>query len=161
MNQSSIQLAGHPTTILLTYDDGNTNTLSGNEIEIRSEKSDILIRQPSVESNGMTKFEQFYPYGELRNTLRALGERLLVSGKVSYDVRYSDVFTVVHNSSFTGVISHSVKIFTFDELGNLENIFTAQNSLYIITIALIIILGNIIIYNRKRPINTGLSESSS
>ena len=161
LNQSSIQLAGHPTTILLTYDDGNTNTLSGKEIEIRSEKSDILIRQPSVESNGVTKFEQFYPYGELRKTLRVLGERLLVSGKVSYDVRYSDVFTVVHNSSFTGVISHSVKIFTFDELGTLENIFTAQNSLYIIAIALIIILGNFIIYHRKRPINTGLSESGS
>lgn len=162
LNQSSIQLSGHPTALLLTYNNGTTSTLSGNEIEISSEKSDMLIRQPRVESDGVTKFENFYAYGELNDKLGALNERLLVSGKVSYDSRYSDIFTIAHNSSFAGGISHSVQILPFDELTSLENIFTVQNLPYIIIIALIIILGNVIVYHRKRLFNTWVfSERSS
>ncbi len=154
LNQSSIQLAGHPTTLLLIYQNGNTTTLSGNEIEISSEKLDMLIRQPRVESDGVTKFENFYAYGELNQKLGALNERLLVNGKVSYDSQYSDIFTIAHNSSFAGEISHSVQVLAFDELGSLENIFTVQNLPYMLIIALVIILGNVIVYHRKIIFNT-------
>src|SRR5256712_172993 len=150
LNQSSIVVAGHPSVLLLVFNNGSSNTITGNNIQINLGESDVLIRQPRVESNGMTIFEGFYGYGDTGKRVRVLGDYLTIDGKVSYDIRYSDYFTVVHNSSFEGKISTPSQIYSFDELGSLENIFTTQSMPYILTIGLALILGNVLIFNRRR-----------
>ena len=148
-NQSSIEINGHPSTLLLSYENGSTNTIKGDQIKINLEKSDVLIRQPTIKSKGSIGFTSFYSYGEINKKLRSINQGLKVDGNVSYDVRYADNFTIAHNGLFNGAISYSKPISSFNEIATFMDIFTIQNIPYVAITAIVLAIGSMLILRRK------------
>jgi hypothetical protein len=152
LNQSSIHFVGHPATLLINFKDRSTNTtISGKEVEINLSKSNVLVRQPRVTSNGIINFENFYGYRELYDKIRVLGQDLRIEGQVTFNSEYSDNFTITHGFSFKGNIVRSQPIYPYDEFGSIANIFSSKNILlYILITSLLYLLFKFYINKKKK-----------
>ena len=75
---------------------------SGKKVQINFDKSNVLLRQPTVTSNGIINFGNFYGYGELEKTIRVLGQNLGTVGKVAFNSKYSDRFIIANGTSLGG-----------------------------------------------------------
>ena len=127
---------------MISFKNKSTNTtISGKEIEINLSKSNVLVRQPRVTSNGIINFGNFYGYAELYNKIRVLGQDLKIEGRVTFNTEYSDKFTITHGLSFEGNIVHSQPIYPYDEFGSLAKIFSSKNIIiYILITSLLYII---------------------
>ena len=158
MNQSSILFRGNPAILSLSFKDGSKNTtISGKEIQINLAKSNVLLREPTVASNGIINFDNFYGYGEMNDKIRVLGKDLRIDGKVTFNITYSGIFTITRGFSLEGNLIRSDPIYHYDELGSLANIFSLSNIRYVLTLLLIFVVFNFYIFNKKKsgvPIKT-------
>ena len=154
LNQSSIYFVGHPTTtLLITFKNKSTNnntTIIGKEIEINLSKSNVLVRQPRVTSNGIIDFGNFYGYREIYDKIRVLGQDLRIEGQATFNSEYSDKFTITHGFSFEGNIVRSQPIYPYDEVGSLANIFSSKNIPIYIMITSLLLLFNFYINKKKK-----------
>jgi hypothetical protein len=153
LNQSSIRFVGHPaTTLLISFKDRSTyTTIIGKEIEINLSKSNVLVRQPKVTSNGIINFGNFYGYAELYNKIRVLGQDLRIEGKVTFNNEYSDNFTITRGFSFEGNIVYSQPVYPYDEFGSLAKIFSPNNMIiYILITSLLYLLSKFYINKKKK-----------
>jgi hypothetical protein len=156
LNQSLVHFTGHPAILSLTFKDGSTNIIVGKEIQINLAKSNILLRQPTVVSNGIINFINFYSYGELNNRLRTLGQDLQIEGRVSFNSIYSDNFTITRGTWLEGKLERSQPTYPYDELGSLAKIFILPNTLqYIVTLLMIYLIFSIYILKKKKIAYTG------
>ena len=162
LNQSSIHFVGHPaTTLLISFNDRSTNnntTITGKEVEINLSKSNVVMRQPKVTSNGIINFGNFYGYHELYRKIRVLGQDLIIEGQVTFNSEYSDKFTITRGLSFEGNIVRSQPIYPYNEFGSLANIFSSKNILvYIVIMSLLYLLYRFYINKKKKTSPIGAS----
>jgi hypothetical protein len=71
-------------------------------------KADVLIRQPQIDSNGRTDLYKFSGHGSLFREIGGggeLGPNLIVNGKTSFQVDYSDKFTLINDLTIDGEIT--------------------------------------------------------
>ena len=128
MNQSTTTVVGKPARVLIesNNDNHNTEVVTGNEIQFNLGKSSILLRQPKVHSSGVADFKNFYAYGNLYDKIPVLGQNITTTGENSFEVDYSDEFTIISSASFKGntLPSRGELTYAYDELGSLANIFS-------------------------------------
>jgi len=124
-NSSTIKTTGESSIISIRYQNGTETTISGSEIQINLQESILLIRQPTVMTSGLTKFDDFYAYRDLNGQLRVLGEDIQFLGNVTFKTKFSDEFNIVHKTSFEGKVIRYEPIYPYDELGNFKNIFSS------------------------------------
>jgi len=103
-NSSSIKLSGNPTKVLIIHGNGSETIISDNEIEINLPDSNMFLRQPKIISDGNIKFEQFYAYEELSSKFRVMNKDIWVEGKLTYNTKVSDVFTIIVNTELDGKV---------------------------------------------------------
>jgi hypothetical protein len=152
LNQSSIHFVGHPATLLISFKDRSTyTTIIGKEIEINLSKSNVLVRQPKVTSNGIINFGNFYGYHEVYDKIRVLGQDLRIKGKVTFNNEYSDNFSITRGFSFEGNIVYSQPVYPYDEFGSLAKIFSPNNMIiYILITSLLYLLSKFYINKKKK-----------
>ncbi len=124
LNSSYVNFDGHPTTLLLEKNNGNQIIISGNQIEINLNNSTILMREPKINSNGTTKFENFYSFGTPFNNLQILDKDITIVGNIEFTSKFSDKFIIATKSSVDGDIIQSNNKYEYDELKHLSNIFS-------------------------------------
>jgi hypothetical protein len=122
---STIHFIGHPAILSLSFKNGSTNTtIVGKKVQINFDKSNVLLRQPTVTSNGIINFGNFYGYGELEKTIRVLGQNLGTVGKVAFNSKYSDRFILANGTSLGGQFVRSEPVYAYNELGSLRSILS-------------------------------------
>jgi hypothetical protein len=122
LDQSVISFSGQPVRLMLKNSFGNqTSEITASNVEILSSKADVLIRQPQIDSNGRTDMYKFSGHGALFREIGGgeLGPNLIVNGKTSFQVDYSDKFTLINDLTIDGKITRSELLYSYDELGSL------------------------------------------
>jgi len=104
LNQSSITFVGQPAIIYIVDSNGTVNTVTSEQIEINSSESILLIRQPKVTSDSITKFEDFYGFGKVPQKVKFVNEDFQIIGHEILNIKFSDKFTISTNNSFSGKI---------------------------------------------------------
>ena len=122
-NSTEVKFSGEPSVISIHFQNGDETIISGNEIQFNLTNSSMLIRQPTIITDGMTKFTDFFAYRDLYKELRVLDENFQFLGNLTYKTKFSDEFTTALNPSFEVEILLSEPKYPYDELGNLKNIF--------------------------------------
>jgi hypothetical protein len=155
MNQSITRVVGEPATVLIESNKDNHNiaVVTGNEIQFNLGKSSILLRQPVVHSSGVADFKNFYAYGNLYDKIPVLGQNITTTGENSFDVDYSDEFTITSSASFKGntLPSRAELMYDYDELGSLANIFSLPYLNHLIVLC--VLLGVITMYLMDKKFN--------
>jgi len=124
-NSTEVKFTGEPSKILFNLNNGDETIISGKNIQLNLSDSTILIRQPIVIIDGITKFTDFYSYRDLNKELNVLHEDILFQGKLTFKTKFSDEYHIILNPSFEGIISQIESKYTFDEIENLKNILNS------------------------------------
>jgi hypothetical protein len=125
LDQPVISFSGGPARLMLKNSFGNqTSEITANNVEFLSSKADVLIRQPQVDSNGRMDIYKFAGQRELFREIGGggLGPNLVVNGKTTFQVEYSDKFTLVNDLVIDGKIIRPEPLYAYDELGSLINL---------------------------------------
>jgi hypothetical protein len=102
-----------------------TSEITASNVEVSLSKADVLIREPQIDSTGRTDIYKFAGYGELFREIGGgggLGPNLVVTGRTSFQVGYSDKYTIFNNLAMDGEIDRSDPFYGYDELGSLINL---------------------------------------
>jgi len=128
---------------LLEFDNGTAKVivLSTHEVDILGDLNAVL-RQPAIQVEGTIKFNELYTYAILSKTIGILGDDAVLRGKLSFNVIYGDIFTVVNNFTYVGQINTSHENYYYDELKGISQSFP---------IFIIICLFYLTIYILKKP----------
>src|SRR5207245_10407766 len=107
LNNPSIHFSSHAhgPVILLRFNNGSATTLSGKEIEISGlTEANMLLREPTINSEGIINFANFYGYGQLYSVGPLKGDGLRINGKVKFDTIYSgdNRFIITNETSVLG-----------------------------------------------------------
>jgi hypothetical protein len=127
LDQSVISFSGEPVRLMLKNSFGNqTSEITASNVEVLSSKADVLIREPQIDSTGRTDIYKFSGQAELFREIGGggLGPNLVVNGKTSFQVDYSDKFTLVNDLVIDGNIIRPEPLYGYDELGSLINLST-------------------------------------
>jgi len=125
LDQSVISFSGEPVRLMLKNSFGNqTSEITASNVEVLSSKADVLIREPQIDSTGRTDIYKFSGQAELFRAIGGggLGPNLVVNGKTSFQVEYSDRFTLVNDLIIDGKIIRPEPLYGYDELGSLINL---------------------------------------
>jgi hypothetical protein len=125
LDQSVISFSGEPVRLMLKNSFGNqTSEITASNVEVLSSKADVLIREPQIDSTGRTDIYKFSCQAELFRAIGGggLGPNLVVNGKTSFQVEYSDRFTLVNDLIIDGKIIRPEPLYGYDELGSLINL---------------------------------------
>jgi hypothetical protein len=132
LDQSLISFTGEPVRLMLKNSfENQTSEIRASNIEISLPKADVLIREPQIDSTGITTLNNFYGYGELYEQLGVLGSNLIVSGETSFRVDYCDKFTMISDLATNGRIIRSHPLYGYDELGSLIDLSSNHIVLFI------------------------------
>ncbi len=113
-NTTKVKLSGDPSVISIYFQNGDETTISGEEIQFNLTNSTMLIRQPTIITDGITKFTDFFSYNALNKELRVLNENIQFLGKLNFKTKFSDEFTTAINPSFEGEILWSELKYPYD-----------------------------------------------
>lgn len=138
MNSSNVVFQGSPTIVSLVSKDGDIKKIQGNQIQIDLQKSANLIRQPSIQVDGIMEFVDVIAHGELEKKLQlnlkqisqvgdSGGGDLKVEGFGNFTIKFSDDYSFAHKVTFEGKKEFSENIYPYDELKNLLNFFSISN----------------------------------
>ena len=127
MNSPKILFEGDPAIVSLIDKNGNITKIQGQRIQIDLPMSNNLLRQPSIQIDGVAKFEEIMGHGELEKKLRKSAEHLTVEGSVNFTIKFSDEHFFAHNTVIKGKKIFSEPVYTYDEIKNLLTIFTFSN----------------------------------
>jgi hypothetical protein len=125
LDQSVISFGGEPVRLMLKNSFGNqTSEITASNVEVLPSKADVLIRLPQVDSNGRIDIYKFAGQAELFREIGGggLGPNLVVTGKTTFQVEYSDKFTLVNDLVIDGKINRPEPLYAYDELGSLINL---------------------------------------
>jgi hypothetical protein len=125
LDQPVITFDGQPVRLMLKNSFGNqTSEITASNVEVSLSKADVLIREPQIDSTGRTDIYKFAGYGELFRAIGGggLGPNLVVTGKTSFQVDYSDKYTIFNDLAMDGKIDRSDPFYGYDELGSLINL---------------------------------------
>ena len=122
-NSSNVNFSGESPVILINFQNGKQSIINGNEIKMNLPESNMLIHQPLVVTNGLTKFVDFYSFRDLNKKIQVLNEDMQFLGNLTFKTKFSDEFTIVLNPTFDGKIIRTEQKYPYEELGNLRNIF--------------------------------------
>lgn len=145
---SSINMIGDPVILSLVLDNGKRIMVEGSEINTILSESAINIRQPAINATGISKFENFYAYGDLNRKIALLGNDLEFEGKVFMNLKYSDIFTISEQTKFDGtIISPTLDYYRIIEtLG----IFKMKDVWYILILFLAFLLYNFYFVRKEK-----------
>ncbi len=140
MNSSNIVFQGNPAIISLVSKDGDIKKIEGQHIQIDLFESINLIRQPSIQVEGMMEFEEIVAHGALEKKLRTAGGKhnrlldtwsqdLIVEGFGNFTIKFSDDYSFANKVTLKGKKEYSDPIYAYNELKNLLNFFTFSNKL--------------------------------
>jgi len=137
---SSINITGDPAILSLVLENGKRIMVEGSEINTNLSESAINMRQPEISAIGISKFVNFYAYGDLNKNIALLGKDLEFEGKVFMSVKYSDIFTISEKTTFDGTIISP----TLDYYNSMETlgIFKIKDVWYILILFLAFLLYN-------------------
>lgn len=144
LNKSSVLFSGLDNEGIISINLANSSRIvvQGKEVQIDSDKVEVLARQPRVESDGIADFVNFYSYGELRSQIRLYGNDLTVKGKTSFTAQYSDqLFTIANSTQIDGdtAIKDDTR-YNYNELIVLVNIFSSPLIIIILVVAVVYII---------------------
>jgi hypothetical protein len=132
LDQSLISFTGEPVRLMLKNSlENQTSEIRASNIEISLPKADVLIREPQIDSTGITTLNNFYGYGKLYEQLGVLGSNLIVSGGTSFRVDYCDKFTMFSDLVTNGRIIRSHPLYGYDELGSLIDLSSDHIVLFV------------------------------
>ena len=162
LNQSTLNVKGHPAILELNFKDGSTRTLSGNEILVNLTKSNMLIRQPGFELVGEANFDNFYAFGELNDKVRKSGQDMKINGNVAFNIEFADKFSLTKGMRFEGEVANTQLVYPYDELGLLvENIFTVPYIRFLLTMLVIFLAVNYFFGSKGKQKAKSLVKSGS
>jgi len=125
MNSSRIIFQGEPAIISLITNDGNVEKIEGKHIQIESQNTESLLRQPSIHVEGISKFDSVIPHGgRLDKKLSPSEQDLVIEGTINFTNKYSDEYFFANNVTIKGKIIPTVPIYSYDELSSFWDIFT-------------------------------------
>jgi hypothetical protein len=82
-----------------------------------------------------------------------LGPNIIVTGKTSFQIDYSDKYTLINDLTIDGKISRSDPLYSYDELGSLINLSSEYSVLFPIVGVIVYFLSRYkIIPNREKYI---------
>ena len=151
LNSSKMQFSGNPAEVSLIYEDGRSLTITGNDIQINSEKSNMLLRQPKIVSNGINNFKNFYAYGDLSRDFKTIREDIKIEGPITFNIMYSDVFTFARGMINEGNLLDAKPNYSVDKFYTLANFINVSFLPYLIPLATIFLIVNLFhIYRKKK-----------
>jgi len=156
MDSAYVILTGNPAVISLVSIDGSTEIIHGKEIQLNLTTTDMLLRQPTISTNGITKFIEFYGHGQIDKIVRMNGlkhsptfQDLQIDGNVTFTNKYADVLSFANDALFEGSMNSSKSIYPYDELSSLIAL-SYSNINFVFALGLSIVLINVIITYKIR-----------
>ncbi len=122
-NSTGVKFLGESSAITIYLRNGSETTINGNEIQFNLTDSYMFIRQPTIITDGLTSFVDFFTYNDLNEELRVINEDVQFLGNLTFKTKFSDEFTTAINPSFKGKILRSDSNYSYGELSYLKNIF--------------------------------------
>ena len=149
-NSSIVNFMGDPAIILIENVNGTKRIITGTDIEIILDESEMFLRTPEILSNGIGKFSEFTTYGNTPEKLKFINKNIIVDGKTFFKIKFSDEFVIAKELSFQVNVLDSNEKYLYDELANIRNLFSVSFLPYLGIFSVIFVIINILIFRRTK-----------